>query len=649
MDDFTAPTRHRLLPVKTQRTLQIILGLFWLLDAGLQFQPYMFGHQFVNTFILANATGQPPGAGWLITHVGHFLAPDSAVWNFFFALVQVLIGGGLLFKRTVRPALAVSFAWALGVWFFGEGMGMVFTGTATALTGAPGSVLMYALIGLMAWPRASQRTDFSEVDAPTGVASSAAGRGIGGAVTPLAVWTGFWILAAVLFVLPENRTQSSVSSAIIGMAPGNPSWFSHFLTSLGHQFTSDGTETAWILAVLSLIIAFGPLIVRRPQVFLLFGGLMAFAMWVAGQGLVGGVFTGSGTDPNTGPLVVLLALAMVPLVTADRAQTRPPLASLLRWNPIVTWGAVLVTGAAMAVSATYPVAAQETTGMAMAGMRGMASMSSGTGADATASTESCSSGNGGIARTGLNLSNTPMMMMTGTLGMNMNGSDASAAAGINSTKANWHYTGPALPAALAQELLSDGGNSADDLHMAETGCAHQPTASEEINAIQYVQATSEHVAQFDNPLAALAAGYQPVSPIDYPVTYFINPTIVAANEAAQRTLSPQHIDGLVYAKTPSGTEVLAAAMYLLPYTVGKAPMPYGPLVQWHQRTDVCAPLVGGTTLDITGWPPCSNGSTSRATPYMTLVWQIPVAGGPLAIQPPDIQIVEAATMDVASS
>jgi len=29
---------------------------------------------------------------------------------------------------------------------------------------------------------------------------------------------------------------------------------------------------------------------------------------------------------------------------------------------------------------------------------------------------------------------------------------------------------------------------------------------------------------------------------------------------------------------------------------------------------------------------------------MTMVWQVPVAGGPTAIQPPDIQIVEAAIM-----
>jgi hypothetical protein len=32
-----------------------------------------------------------------------------------------------------------------------------------------------------------------------------------------------------------------------------------------------------------------------------------------------------------------------------------------------------------------------------------------------------------------------------------------------------------------------------------------------------------------------------------------------------------------------------------------------------------------------------------------MVWQVPVAGGPLAIQPPDVQIVEAAIMASESS
>ena len=80
------------------------------------------------------------------------------------------------------------------------------------------------------------------------------------------------------------------------------------------------------------------------------------------------------------------------------------------------------------------------------------------------------------------------------------------------------------------------------------------------------------------------------------------------------------------------------------------PMPYGALVQWHQRTDVCGPSTAPSTstLDITGVTPCSAGTVERASPYMTMVWQVPVAGGPLAIQPPDIQIVEASIMATAS-
>src|SRR5450631_3866591 len=176
--------------VRTQRTIQVILGLFWILDAALQFQPYMFGQGFVHSFILANASGQPAPIAWFLTHMGHFLSPHVAVWNAFFALIQLCIGTGLLFRRTVRPALVVSFFWALGVWVLGEGLGMLFTGTATALTGAPGSVFIYGCLGLMAWPRratratrATETTDQVTADERhtedlelAGVASSAAGR-----------------------------------------------------------------------------------------------------------------------------------------------------------------------------------------------------------------------------------------------------------------------------------------------------------------------------------------------------------------------------------------------------------------------------------------------------------------------------------------
>jgi len=139
-----------------------------------------------------------------------------------------------------------------------------------------------------------------------------------------------------------------------------------------------------------------------------------------------------------------------------------------------------------------------------------------------------------------------------------------------------------------------------------------------------------------------------VSPTDYSVVYYLNPTIAASNTAVGRTLDPTSIDGLVYATTPSGDQVLAAATYVYPSSVATPPTPYGSLVQWHQRTEVCGPgttaIKSSSTLAITGFPRCPAGSVVQPTPYVTMVWQVPVAGGPLAIKPPDIQIVEAATM-----
>ena len=47
-------------------------------------------------------------------------------------------------------------------------------------------------------------------------------------------------------------------------------------------------------------------------------------------------------------------------------------------------------------------------------------------------------------------------------------------------------------------------------------------------------------------------------------------------------------------------------MYILPSTVTKAPMPYGALVQWHQRTECAGPPPDGhQPFDITGFPPCA--------------------------------------------
>jgi hypothetical protein len=390
---------------------------------------------------------------------------------------------------------------------------------------------------------------------------------------------------------------------------GRAGAYAHLLHGVGSSLSSTGTEWAWVLAGLSLIVGFGPLLSRRPGRFPAAGAVLSLAWWVFGQGL-GGIFTGSGTDPNTGPIIAVLAMAMTLARVSAPYVGRTPLAeAMCRHRALVELGLGAVA-LALFLSADYPAPSGESAAAAMSGMSGMA----GSGASAA----SCK-GNG---QHGLVVRNSPLMRMGGSVVMNMNGADASAAAGLNTTKENWHYTGPALPAALARLLLAFGGNHPNQIHMARSGCSPQPTLSQQVNAVQYVQATSRAVAPYDNPTAAVAAGYEPVSPTNYPVVYYVNPTIVAQNEGAERTLDPAAIDGLVYATIPSGAQVLVAAMYLLPSTLTTdPPMPYGSLVQWHERTDACVPTTAspGVPLTITGFSPCPSGSTIGPTPYMSMV------------------------------
>ncbi len=173
------------------------------------------------------------------------------------------------------------------------------------------------------------------------------------------MWTGYWWLAAVLFVLPDNRTTTSVQSAIVGMADGQPGWYARFLTDLGNLFSTSGTQTAWILAIVAVVIGVGPLVARRPGVFLAPAPSSPSLLWIAGQGLIGNLFTGSDTDPNTGPVIILLAAAMTPTVIATRAEWRSPAGEILRRIPAVGVLGVVGLGAALAMAASYPAATAE--------------------------------------------------------------------------------------------------------------------------------------------------------------------------------------------------------------------------------------------------------------------------------------------------
>ncbi len=274
------------------RRAQTILGLIWALDGGLQFQSFMYSRGFPQ-MLVANASGQP---GWLHDSIiwGAKLANgDLAVWNTLFALTQVLLGAGILYRPLVKPALVASFAWTLIVWWFGEGFGMLFMDMAQPLTGAPGGVVMYSLVGFVAWPN----------DRPGGL------LGIRGAKI---MWAVLWIVTAWLWLCGPSSSANATSSMVNGV-PSAIGPLDSLQNSLSTATRGDGLVIALIFAALSAAIGVGVAAGWRARWLLAASIVLNVIYWVIPQGL-GGIFAGGATDPNSAPLFVLLACAMLPLV-----------------------------------------------------------------------------------------------------------------------------------------------------------------------------------------------------------------------------------------------------------------------------------------------------------------------------------------------
>lgn len=284
-------TRTHLLS-DSRRMIQICLGLIWLVDGALQFQSVMYGPGFIAA-LKASGMGQPAWIAHSVTWAANTMHSQQVLFNTLFALLQILIGLGLLHRRTVRPALAVSFAWSLLVWWLGEGFGMLFMASASPLSGAPGAAVLYLLVGLVVWP--SER--------PGGL------LGVRGARL---TWGALWLMMAWLWLSPAASGSNAVGEAISGASSGIAS-LSRVQSWLAGATMGDGRAIALTLAGISAAIGIAVACNWHARAFLGLSILISLGFWIVGQGL-GGVLAGGATDLNSGPLFVLLACAVCTLV-----------------------------------------------------------------------------------------------------------------------------------------------------------------------------------------------------------------------------------------------------------------------------------------------------------------------------------------------
>jgi len=289
-----AITTVRLRAASTNDKLQLALGVWWIIDAALQFQPAMFTGRFAREVIAPAAQGQPGFVAAPIRLAGHIILWAPGPFNAVFALIQLAIGLGLLSRRTVRPALVLSVLWSLNVWYLGEGLGGLAGGKAMLLTGAPGAALLYAVLSLAIWPGRDRPAPW-----------------LAGA------WCFLWGGGVALQLIAGG---AAVRDALSTSAQAAPGWMHSLDHALLSALPKSGTAILIALVAVQAWVGLAVLIGPRSRAIPLGGGIvLALAFWLFGESL-GMYWTGVATDPNSGPLLVLMALAVLSTAPAPNRR-----------------------------------------------------------------------------------------------------------------------------------------------------------------------------------------------------------------------------------------------------------------------------------------------------------------------------------------
>lgn len=291
------------------RWLRLGLAATWLLDALLQLQSFMFTKGF-GQLLAATAPGNPGVVAGPVNWSARLVEGHPAWTNAAFATVQLLLAAGIAWRPTVKVALAASVVWSLGVWWLGEGLGGVLNGTASTLSGAPGAVILYALLAVLLWP--------GDRDAPFDAARPF------GVLPARLLWVTLWGSLAWFAVLGPSRAPQGPHDMVSGMADGEPGWLASLDRGAASLFAGQGALASAVLALVLCTIAGGIFLAaywRRAVVLLAI--VVGVVIWVVGENF-GAIFAGSATDPNSGLLLMLLAVAYWPRVPVARREPSAP-------------------------------------------------------------------------------------------------------------------------------------------------------------------------------------------------------------------------------------------------------------------------------------------------------------------------------------
>ncbi len=278
-----------------RRFLRVGLGGLWILDGLLQAQPDM-SSEFIPNIVNPIVSAQPAILNNLFEPFVVLWSQNPLQFDLLAIWIQVGLGLVLLFGGNsilMKIALWLSIGWGVAVWIMGEGFGGIFTGEATWLMGAPGSVLFYVvgavflILPVTAWKDQTVHRTLQWI------------------------MVILWLWAASIQAWPNSGfwTSQGLSSTTLTMAEmPQPGFLAHMLYGVVHVL--DANPILWnsVFVIWMAVLGIGwiwrakfPLVVPLTLLWL-------FVTWVIGQDF--GVLGGLGTDPNSSPVVALLILAV---------------------------------------------------------------------------------------------------------------------------------------------------------------------------------------------------------------------------------------------------------------------------------------------------------------------------------------------------
>ena len=278
---------------KIPNTIRLVLGILWIVDGILQFQPEM-PYGFLSVVIEPSIQA--------INNVGveKFLMIGYNIWLLhpfqFDALsgsLQIFIGVAYLLNRSTKALNYISFIsiiWALVIWIFCEGLGGIPESGVSLLTGFPGSALIYIILAV---PYISLKLGNIKNLQKYFIYTVSAIFLIGG-ILQLIPGNTFWTKGQLAYDIYMNINQQGENPIVYAI--------------LNHAYVYLLFRENYInIFMFLLMIASGLFILLHIRTGLVLATVFVGLTWLLFQDM--GIYILPATDPNTGlPLLLVLVI-----------------------------------------------------------------------------------------------------------------------------------------------------------------------------------------------------------------------------------------------------------------------------------------------------------------------------------------------------